>query len=450
MTSTTDDLPAADPSALEHTLPLLGILIGFGALVMAFASVTVDRGATTVLDTTPYSERTHVLSRTHMRVTYWLEHGYFASCGLMVSESTKGPALYGSSTGAPLISGFVVEKIWSAITGHPSWRLLALHNRLVLLLTAALFALLAFRLARRLGLRPLHALAAAMALEAVWYTFPDNLMTIFEMTGRTWWLAGACVFLLIEERRAEPSRTSTVAMALVAFFATYAEYIAGTAFLLSYAVITIIAGKERPALKRLIVTCLLPIVLAIGIHRTQIACARAFHPRVEIDGNGFFFRTGLDGSPMYYGDHLDIAYGRNVARANYKPEAIRPLLFRWQWLFFASAAATLFILISAMRGRVPRIAIVSLLSLLGAYLIYAAVFSQAVVIHPYYYDMMLFTPLMLALFVLTPSLIESVTREKGVTVIVAIFLAIWVSMVQLRKYAITFPPTLEVPANSAK
>src|SRR6185369_12823923 len=152
-----------------------------------------------------------------------------------------------------------------------------------------------------------------------------------------------------------------------------------------------------------------------------------------------------DGSTKYYRDHLDIAYGRALARANYSPEAIRPLLFRWEWLFFASAAATLFVVIMAALRRIPLAVIVPLLALLGAYLLYASLFSQAVAIHPYYYDVMIFTPLMLALFVLAPSLLESKMLSQGVVVVAIIFLAAWVSLFQMRRYSVEYPLQPSMP-----
>jgi hypothetical protein len=92
-----------------------------------------------------------------------------------------------------------------------------------------------------------------------------------------------------------------------------------------------------------------------------------------------------------------------------------------------------------MRGRVTKHEVAVLASLLGAYLLYAAFFSQAVMIHPYLYDVMLFTPLVVALFSVVPALVESITDHRGIAVLVAVFLAIWVSLVQLRQYALRYP-----------
>src|SRR6185369_12415174 len=125
--------PAPRIAALERTSVLLALLAAFGLTVLAFSFLTVHRRTPQELDTNMLS------MRTHLRITYWLEHGYFASCGLMALRLPDGSgALYSSSTGAMLISGYVLEKTYIAIAGHPSWKLLALHNESIELLGAML------------------------------------------------------------------------------------------------------------------------------------------------------------------------------------------------------------------------------------------------------------------------------------------------------------------------
>jgi hypothetical protein len=97
------------------------------------------------------------------------------------------------------------------------------------------------------------------------------------------------------------------------------------------------------------------------------------------------------------------------------------------------------VLIAFLRGRAPRIALEVLAALTGAWLLYAAVFSQAVVIHPYLYDVLLFTPLCIALFALAPSLLESLTKRTGAILLVIIFSAVWYSLFQMRLYSLRWP-----------
>jgi hypothetical protein len=411
-------------------LALVAILVAAGAVMFAFAFATVHRR-------TP--EELSKLDAGHGWMRFWLEHGYLDSAGLIVMQQPAGRAFYRSSTGAVLLPGFVFLKIYSAWYGKPNWRLLPVVNQLVSLCAAVLLALVAFRLARRFGVAWHHALALAVALEAVFFTFPDNLMLFWDMQGRIPWLCAACAFLLLEDLQLDrSSRALTLLQGVAGFFVGYMEFVAGLAFTAAFAIAYMLLGRSRPAIKRLVLVAILPVLLAVGVHRGQIAYGKYRHPEYAVGGSEFAFRTGFDGSTLYYVDHLAIANFRNLARANFNTPA-REHIFRWKWLFFAGVAAVLAVGVAATRGRVPRVAMLSLLSLLGAYLLYAALFSQAVVIHPYYYDVMLFTPLALALFVLVPSLVVTSTRDGGVVIVAAVFLAAWVSMVQMRKYAITYP-----------
>lgn len=418
----------------ERSLPLFLTFATFGAALLVFTFLTVHRRSGAELTANSMS------ARAHFEISYWLEHGYFNSAGLRVQTSAAVPVyFYRSSTGGVLLPGFIAQKIYSSISGRYSWRLMALVHQTWSALASAVLALLAFRLARRVGIRPLHAIALGASLQAVHFTFPDNLMTYWELSSRVLWLFAVCVFLLVEERGAEKrTRAMTVVQGLAAFFMTYVEIVAGAAFLVSYALLALFISDDRNrSAKRLLLTMFLPMVLAYGMYAVQLKAARWMHPEMGIHGSEFLFRTGLDGASTYYGDHLDIAFGREIVRGNFPVN--RPHLFRWQWLFFAGVAALVSVLVAAARGRLPVIATLSVLSLLGAYLIYAAVFSQAVTIHPYYYDMMLFTPLVLALFVLAPAMLETMSVRQGVIIAAVCFLAIWISMMQLRRYALQFP-----------
>ena len=140
---------------------------------------------------------------------------------------------------------------------------------------------------------------------------------------------------------------------------------------------------------------------------------------------------------MFYGDHLDIAFGRDVVR---KGRSGNPeYLFRWPSLFLAGVAAVLAILAAYVRGHAPRIAVIVLATLLGEYVLFAATFSQLVALHPYLFDLVLVTPLILALFGIVPALVESHTHRTGVMVLLTFFGAVWLSMFQLRLYALAYP-----------
>ena len=428
--------PARDSQPLPipvRTLPLLLLFLAVGSVTLIFTLSTVNNHSAAAL------QMNGGAARQHFAIRYWIEHGYFRSAGLGVRGTTDKPYLYGSATGGSHISGFVVAKLYSAVTGRDSWRLLALHNQFVLLLASSLIGLLAFRLAMRAGTPRFHAFVLGASAQIAHFTFPDNLDVVWEITGRVWWLTFATIFLLLEERALENrSRALMVAEVVSVFLLTYMEYVAGAAFIASYAAITLMLHSDRLVARRLLRSCVLPALLAIGVFAGQLTLAHVMRPDMPTDGSTFLFRTGLDGSTQYYKDHRDIAAGRDLARANW-PENSRANLFQWQWLFLAGATAVLTIMVAATRNLIPPIAVIAVVSLLGAYVLYAALFSQAVVIHPYLYDVMLVVPLSLALFVVAPAFLESLASQKGIVVVLVFFLALWVSMVNLRDYAVRNP-----------
>lgn len=418
-----------------ETLPLLALLLAFGAVVLAFTYATVHKRASA--DLAAHSG----LDRMNFSVTYWIEHGYFHSMGIPARPGSppSGFYYYLSSTGGHLVPPFLLEKTFKAITGKTSIRLLALHNQIVTLLAAALLGLLAFRLARRVGATPFHALALAACVEAVHFTFPDNLAMFWELSGRQPFLIFATLFLLFEEHATEGrTRATMIAQGVAAFLMTYMEYAAGAAFLASWFMLTVVLGRRQISVRNLVATTILPMLLAVGLFGMQRRLVKVRYPDATTYGATFAFRSGLDGSTKYYGDHLDIAYRRDVPRAGF-PAPNRPYLFRWKWTFFGGTAALLTILFLGARGRLPQIVLTSLLALLGSYVFYAAVFSQGFVIHPYLFDVLLFTPLALALLVIVPAYIESMTMHRGVLVAAVVFASVWLCMAQLRVYAVRYP-----------
>jgi hypothetical protein len=83
--------------------------------------------------------------------------------------------------------------------------------------------------------------------------------------------------------------------------------------------------------------------------------------------------------------------------------------------------------------------IVVLGALIGAYLLYAAVFSEAVVIHPYEYDYLLAVPFIAAVFSFVPGFIELSFPAKGIAATFVVLLTGWYSMVEMRNYALRYP-----------
>lgn len=405
-------------------LALLAFFLATGLLAFAFLSRTVYRHAGERL----WSDAGAIASRAV--IERWMTRGYFASHGMLAPVPGEN-IVYRWSSGAYFVTAFVAERIWIGFTGRYSWRVVALHNVLLALLSSALFAVLAFRVARRIGAEPLHAVALAIGAQMVQFTFPDNLALYRELQSQTWWLLFAICFLLVEE-----SGERTILQALTVFAMTYIEFIYSTMFLAAYVATLLLLRGERPPLRRLALMLIVPWLLALSIYEVQWQGLKS-EPGVKILGSSFPYRTGLDGDAELYGTHLDIAFGREIVR-HLRP-AQHQYLFHWPALFFAGTAAALLALAAYLRERAPRIVAIALFALLGAYVLYAAVFSQAVALHPYLYDVLLATPLIFALFAVLPALAEARTRWSGAFVLMASFGATWMTFYQLRLYALCYP-----------
>jgi hypothetical protein len=435
----TDVAPLAAPAPLSVRVPLYDrsmplfaafFLLGTICLVVAYASVYSSHGEQ--LGANPNAGRARAV------VSHWMNEGYFHYAGLMVRHPTD-VIVYRTSTGAYMVSLLVVQRFYSAVAGHYSFRLAALHNVFVSVLLASLAGLLTFRLTRRVGLPPRLAFVAGAAVVVLLFTFPDNLSLYWEMTAQVYWAVFAILFLILHERCADGRRTRslTIAQAASAFVMTLMEPISALAFIASFGAAVLMLEQQPGEWKRFALLAVLPFIAAMALFAVQRKVAAARFPEEAFTGSGGLFRSGLDGESLYYGDHLDIAFRRDHARLNWP--ANRDYLFRWKWVFLLGTIATLAIIAAYIAGRVPRLLVEVLAAMTGAWLLYAAVFSQSFVIHPYLYDVMLYIPLVIALFALLPALAESLTRRTGAIILVAVFCASWYAMFQMRLYALRDP-----------
>ena len=443
-----EESPAAAPAPTtpvwrsERTAVLFGAFLLVAAAALLMAMLTVHRRQPQELTTRANSQRAHTV------LTHWLDEGYFHYAG-MLNRTPDKTSIYLSSTGAYMVSGFITEKIYSTLFGHYSYRLLALHNQMISMIICALAGLLSYRLARRFGLEARLAFIAGAAVVVVLFTFPDNLDLYWEMSAQAYGLLFALLYLVIEERALDMPRRPRgmlIAQAGTVFLMTLMEGIFALGFAASIAATLVILRRDG-SWKRFLLVMVLPCFAAFMFYQLQLKVASARFPSAPTYGSKMLWRTGFDGESIYYGDHLDIAKRRDVARGNWTIN--REYLFRWTWVFYLGVVSTLGILIGFLRNRAPRIALEALAGLTGGWLCYAGVFSQAVLIHPYLYDVLLFTPLCIALFALAPSLLESLTRRTGAILLVVVFSAVWYSLFQMRLYALRYPmppPPVESPA----
>lgn len=408
-------------------LTVLAFCFVSGLIVLAFMWATVHQRPDSEFEASTGS----MMLRTEM--LQWMEHGYFASYGLLAPTSDAN-LLYRSWPGDFMLTTYAVAAI-----GGFDWRTLALHNLLISLFAAALLALLAYRLALRAGLEPFHAVVLAVCVEVVQFTFPENIAIFWGMTGQMLWLVAALVFLLVEERAVDGrTRRMDILQAAMVLTMMRMQYVYALMFLAAYLATVLVLREERPSLRRIALTIAAPSVGALALFAGQLVLAK-YDPEVKLFGSRFSYRTGLDGDGELYGDHLDIAFRRDFIRA--QRTGNRQYLFRWPVLFIGGLLAVAAALFAYLRARIPRIAIVALVSLLGAWVIHAAVFSQLVALHPYFFDPVLVPPLILALFGLAPALGETHTGRTGLITLLTLLAAVWTAFFQLRVYALCYPLT---------
>lgn len=431
----------------DRSVPLFALFLVPVSFLFLFTLLTVNNRRSAELSTNLYAVRSHTI------IQNWLQNGYFRSAGMMAFKmDAQGNPTFYRAPGSYMASGYVVEKLHVLVRGRYNWRLLAVHNQVLSLILSALIALLAFRVARRFGVSWVHAFVLALSTEVVLFTFPDNLALYWEYYAQSFALIFATLFLLIEEREWHTGEHGVSwAQVAAAFALSHGEFVFGFLFLASYAAFHLLVARERLQWKSLLMKTAFPVALSLVVFALQVTWNSFQFPDAESSGHardhaGFLFRTGLDGSDRYYRTHSDIVYGRDLARKIFPGH--REQLLRWPWLFASGLAALAALVIAWFRGHASRVVILMLVAFIGGYLLYAAVFSQAVVIHPYLYDMFLVTPLILALFTAAPALFESRTKHTGFFVFIVVFGAIWCAFVQLRYYALRYPLSKETAAIS--
>jgi len=427
--------PAAAPRferLLDSTPAVFAAFLLLAAVALGVAWITVHSRQPQELVEWQDSARSHVV------LSHWLDEGYFHYVGV-INHDPKKMSLYRSSTGAYMVSGFIVEKIYVMAYGRYSYRLLALHNQVVTMILGALAGLLSYRLARRFGLESLLAFSAGAGVVIVIFTNPECLQLYWEINPQAYALLFALVYLILEEWSLDrsPGRPDLLfAQAGAVFLMTAMESIFALCFTASLAAVIVLL-RRGVSFRRFLLVAVLPCLAGLVLYQMQVKIAKARFPDAPTTGSSILSRTGLDGDSRVYGDHLDIAFNRSVPRGNWPVN--RQYIFRWPTVFFLGLASIFAVLIAFVRGRAPRLALETLVALTGAWVLYAAVFSQSVKIHPWLYDLLLFAPLAIALFAIAPSLLESLTGRTGAIVLVIVFSAFWYSMFQLRLYSLRYP-----------
>lgn len=419
-----------------------GVVIGY----LAIAAVCLSGVLLTVNGRTA-DELQHNLfaQRTHWAVTFWQTHGYFASGGMIaLPAATAGRDLgnapfffYRSSTGAWCLPALIVENLARAAEGTYDWLLIARLNLLIPALSAVLLALLCYRVVLRLGLAPLHAFCLGAAVLALHFTFPDALSFFWELSLQALAMPFFLAFLLLQDGCIESPRLRRVVQGVVVFGMVYSALVTSLLFLASFFVVCLVLQRGKLAWREWLTTIVAPAAGALLVFSLQLAIVHVRYPSIPLVGSSAMSRSGLDGDTKYYRDHQDIISGRDRARALF-PLSRAPL-FCWPALFAAGVVSMIVLLVFFVRERLPASGFIPLATLTGGYVLLAALFSQATAIHPYYFDYLLVTPIILAVFGYLPAVAESLTGNRGVFVLVTLFAAVWYVMVQLRDYALRYP-----------
>lgn len=408
--------------------------LGLAAAAVLFALLTVNRRGEDEL-------RNGFTHQAYDVVTFWQTHGYFASAGIAAFPIAAGPnaqfGFYTSLSGGWYVPALIVENIAQVIEGRYDWRLVARAHLTMGAVTAALLALLCYRLASRFGISALHAFCLGACVLAVHFTFPDVQFFYWVVSQVEVVMPFYVMFLLLYDGVIVHERLRRIVQALVVFGMVYVDHTTAIPFLASFFAVHFVLERGALHWREWLAWIAAPAAAAILLFALQLLILHVRYPSVPRIGSSFMFRSGLDGDTRYYRTHMDILYGRDLARANYTHNL--PQLFRWPALFIAGLTSLMAMLFLYVHDRLSRSAFVVLVTLTGCYVLFAAVFSQGTVIHPMYYDYVIATPMMLALFGLLPAAGEALTKNKGVFVLLSLFAAAWYAMVNLRDYVLWFP-----------
>ena len=403
-----------------------------GAVLMAFLFATVHRR-------TPAEIRGYASFQGFPEIIQvWIEHGYLKHGGLAFRQpASANPTqkVWRSNSMAFLQGAHLLERVSYAVTGQYSYRLMTVHNQSVIWLTAAAIGLLCMRLAMRLGVIPGRAFLLGLAGQAVYQTFPQNLLAYWELLPTAVVLLVAVSWLLVEETRFDRELDEKTYVRLRMLFVFVLAWLEpyGTVFLLVTFVLAfhLLAPEDRrriPVLRSIV----WPAVAGIGLLIIQVLWVRYNYPLVTLWSTGFLERTGLDGSTEYIQGHWDLLTRR-------WPYPDWPVNF-WKALFLSGVVALVAVAVLRLVSRLPlRSAIFVLCVSLGLYLPFAFAAVQATAIHPYGYDIYLLFPLIVALFAVLPAAVEALTRHTGLLVFASLLAAWCFAWVQLRTYAIQFP-----------
>ena len=425
----------------NRDLSVLVLLFVVGLFVFSFLMNTVHLRPESDIQ----SQKTFLNIYMHY-IEIWMRDGYWKHGGLFYIDagSVLNPSqnsFHYRSSGIWLVSSLLIEKMNYLITGTVSYKLMAVHNQIIIMITSVLFGFLVWRLGRRMNSVDHYAvLLASVSCLAVYQTFPQNLFYFWNITPQAnFMLIVVVFFIIIESLYSEKRipRIAKIALPAIVAFMVFSEYAASLFLGISFILASIVAGISFKKIKQIIGYILISYILLMIFINFQFLIAKINYPNIDIVGSSAMFRMGFDGNVTHVKDHFDLLFGRHLSHIYPTGgSAGNPEFLVWKWMFIAGVLSLIFILFKQLKKIDFNFII--LFSLVGMYSLYAFIFMNAVIIHTDIYDIFLFLPLVLAFFGLMPLYANKILKNNIISSIVFIIAVCYV-FVQLRSYAIMIP-----------
>ena len=376
-------------------------------------------------------------ARYHDVIKVWIEHGFFKHMGMRfgqpVDQNPEEIILWLSYPMNFIQGAHLLQRISYFFWGEFSPLLMVLHNQGIVWISSALLGFLAFRLCLRLQLDPFHALLLGVSCQAVHQTFPYNLWYYWEIWQTTTMLIFAILYLIVLERTTQEASLKPWIHRLRAFaiFCIFSiEHIGGFLYIACSYLVMGVLNRTLIKKQKFLVTVLLPACAALGIFAAQRCIVQYWYPHLKTHASTFMKRTGFDGSTTYYLDHSDILHHNRD-----------PYIGRWKYFFIGGVASILFLVAFSIKDPAIRPALFIVMTSLGLYVLWAFLFGQGVILHPWCADTYLVVTMALSLFAVFPAALERLTKYTGIFVLIFTVLAFCYCMVQLRQYALKCPIT---------
>jgi len=381
--------------------------------------------------------------RYNLLIRFWKDRGYFKHGGLWVWTTDKNAQnywdppkadepvkkIYRSYPMGHIMFGNIAERIYMCITGKFSNALMKYHNQFFVLLSSALLGLLGYRLAKKAEMAPLQTMLTALSCQLVYQTFSVNLFYFWEVYPSTIAVPFLLIFILLLEEifnKENPPRSKLLYAAICNFFAFYIDPPTVGLFFIFLALIWILLGDRGSFKKNWHKITIYPAICGMVIFAAQLVTVKINFPNAELIGSGFWFRTGLDGSTIYYEDHWALL--KSSTR-----------FLDWRFLFFGGVFGFVaFISKFHIYIKNNYVAVV-ISSLLCLYLPVAFVISQGVIIHPYFFDAYLAMPMILLFFCLLPIILTRMSERWNGFILLFSIIAFCYCFVQLRAFMILYP-----------